>query len=301
MNSGTYTPRLQPIDARTRLAGIMGCPVEHSYSPLIHNTAFDASGLNCRYVALPVQPEDLADAVRGLRALRFLGANVTLPHKQAVLPLLDTLSDTAHAVGAVNTIVCQHDGDTVILRGDNTDVVGFLQPLRPLGARLHGTGMVILGAGGAARAVAYSLLTTYAPECLTLAARTPARAEQLAADLASFDTRGALGVLPLAEAARAIRAARLVVNTTPVGMHPQTDATPWPDARDFHAEQMVYDLIYRPGHTHLLQQAAAQGARTVGGLEMLLHQAAAAYRQWTGTPMNLDPVRQAMLAAVFSE
>ena len=285
---------LQPIDARTRLAGILGYPVEHSYSPLIHNTAFGASGLNCRYVALSVPPDDLADAIRGLRALRFLGANVTLPHKQAVLPLLDTFSDTARAVGAVNTIVCQQDGDAVILRGDNTDVIGFLEPLRLLGARLHGGAMVILGAGGAARAATYGLLTTYAPNCLTLAARTLARAEQLVADLAPFDTRSALRVLPLAEAARVIRAAGLVVNTTPVGMHPQTDATPWPDARDFHAEQIVYDLIYRPGHTHLLQQAAAQGARTLGGLEMLLHQAAAAYRQWTGTPMSLDPVRQAM-------
>ncbi len=282
------------IDAKTKLVGLLGYPVAHSLSPLIHNTAFRAQGLDWIYVALPVAPSDVAEAVAGLKALGFVGSNVTVPHKQAVLPLMDELSPEAQAVGAVNTIVCRREAGAVTLYGHNTDVEGFLAPLHPLAGTLHEASMLIFGAGGAARAVAFALLGAFRPQRLTLAARTPAKAERLAQDLAPYDPTGALHVVPLAEARSAVQESRLLVNATPVGMHPHEDATPWPDAAAFSDEQLVYDLIYKPEQTRLLRDAAARGARTLGGLDMLIRQAAASYAEWTGRAMPVDRVRQAL-------
>ncbi len=281
-------------DAGTQPVGLLGYPVAHSLSPLLHNTAFRAQGLNCVYLALPVAPADLAVAVAGMRTLGFLGANVTVPHKQAVLPLMDGLSPQAEAVGAVNTIVCRRAAGAVTLFGDNTDVAGFLAPLHAFAGELRGAPVLLFGAGGAARAVAYALLSTVHPARLTVAARTPAKAERLARHLSPFDASGALRVVALAEAAAAVRAARLLVNATPLGMHPHPEGTPWPDAADFSAGQIVYDLVYEPEQTRLLREAAAQGAHTLGGLDMLVRQAAASYAQWTGREMPLAAVRAAL-------
>lgn len=281
------------INAQTRLVTLIGDPVAHSHSPLIHNTAFAAQQINAVYVASQVAASDLEAAIQGLRALRFRGANVTLPHKQAVGPLLDTRTERAEAVGAVNTIVCTEKGT---LRGDNTDVPGFLAPLQSLPERdwLRGTEMLIFGAGGAARAVAYALLDTFAPTRLTLAARTPSKAERLTRDLAPYDPRGALRVVPMDAASPAAQASALIVNATPVGMHPEPGRTPWPHPADFAPEQIVYDLVYNPTETRLLREAAARGATTLGGLEMLIQQAAAAYEQWTDQAMPVDTVRSAL-------
>ena len=282
------------IDAATQLAVLLGDPVEHSLSPRIHNTAFRAQEVNAVYLARRVIPADLPAAVEGLRSMRLLGANVTLPHKQAVLPLLDAVSARAEAVGAVNTIVCvEEEGDRLTLRGDNTDVAGFLQPLRPHADRLHGTRGLIFGAGGAARAVAYALLTEYAPSRLTLAVRTPKKAEPLARDLAAHDPNDALEIVPMGEAGTALRASTIVVNATPLGMHPRTEGTPWPETDDFSAQQIVYDLVYNPRTTRLLRDARSRGATPIGGLGMLIGQAAVAYQQWTGRTMPEDAVYRA--------
>lgn len=282
------------IDARTKLVGLLGYPVAHSLSPLIHNTAFRAQGLPWLYVAMAVRPGDVAEAVAGLRALGFAGSNVTVPHKQAVLPLMDDLSAAARAVGAVNTIVCRREAGGVTLYGDNTDVEGFLTPLHPFAETLREAPMLIFGAGGAARAVAFALLGAFRPCRLAIAARTRARAERLVRDLAPHDAAGALRVVPLADARPAVQESRLLVNATPVGMQPHEDATPWPDAAVFSDEHLVYDLIYKPEQTRLLREAAARGARTLGGLAMLIHQAAASYAQWTGREMPVDRVREAL-------
>ncbi len=275
------------IDASTQLVGILGWPVRHSLSPIIHNAALKAQALNWRYVGLNVPPRRLGDAVRGLVALGFLGANITIPHKEAVLPLLDRLSDGARAVGAVNTIVIR-DG---LLYGDNTDVAGFLAPLTPRRDGLREGNMVVLGAGGAARAVVYALLTAFAPRRVTIASRRAAPAEQIAHDMSVF---GAVDVVALPEAAQLLAEAHLVVNATPVGMHPETSISPWPDRTVWHARQLVYDLVYRPRSTQLMQEASARGAQVLGGLPMLLGQAAEAYRQWTGKAMPLDIAAQAV-------
>jgi len=284
------------VDAATRLVALLGDPVEHSLSPRIHNTAFVAGRLNFVYVALKVSAPHVEEAVRGLRALNFAGANVTAPHKQAVIPALDRLSPQAAEVGAVNTIVCKPRPETgeIELFGDNTDVAGFLSPLRTFEDKLRGKPMAIFGAGGAARAVAYALLTAFQPERLTLAARTTERARAIAEDLSAFDLHHALEIRPIGESRDAVRSSVLIVNATTLGTHPGVEASPWPNSGDFSKEQIVYDLVYNPESTRLLGDAASRGATTLGGLEMLIAQAAMAFEQWTGYVMPADEVRKAL-------
>lgn len=288
---------LVPIDARTRLVALIGDPVAHSLSPIIHNAAFRAHDLNVAYVALKVEQDDVPAAIAGVRALSFAGANVTAPHKRSVMPELDEISPQAQAIGAVNTIVRKEHHEDVVMAGDNTDVAGFLAPLLEYAERLRGRQVTILGSGGAARAVAYAVLTSFQPERLTLAVRTPESGERLAADMAGFDEASALRVLPLRDSVGcrdAVRSSSLIVNATPVGTHPNIDRTPWEYAGDFGREHVVYDLVYNPQHTRLLREASDQGAATVDGLEMLIGQAAAAYALWTGREMPTDVVREAL-------
>lgn len=285
------------IDATTQVVTLLGHPVEHSLSPRIHNTAFQVQGVNAAYVATPVRPDALEAAVEGLRALQLLGANVTTPHKETVRASLDDVTERAAAVGAVNTIVREERTDGPDrLRGDNTDVEGFLAPLdTQVGAALEGSPIVVFGAGGGARAVVYGLLRHYDPDRLTIVARRPEQAEALAADLAAHDRTGALRVTTFDGADDAVRAARLLVNATPLGMAPgRRDQTPWPESDDFHSEHVAYDLVYTPEETRFLRDAAAQGATTIGGLAMLVEQAAAAYRQWTSREMPRDAVYEAL-------
>ena len=277
-------------NVKTRMIAILGFPVHHSFSPIIHNTAFQHQGLNFVYLAVGLAPDKLAHAVHGLSALGFVGANVTIPHKQAVLPYMDHLSEAARAIGAVNTIVCKNDR----LYGDNTDIEGFLAPLRDL--ELNGTPMTILGAGGAARAAAYGLLRDYNPNPLTLVARRPVQAEKLVHDFVEFSSQ--LEVSDFESASTSIKKSRLIVNSTPVGMHPNVHETPWEKKEDFSSDQIIYDLVYRPRRTRLLQETELCGASTVGGLGMLIEQAAASYRQWTDREMPIGVVRDA-LAELF--
>lgn len=286
------------IDARTRLVTLLGYPLGHSLSPEIHNTAFQRQQINMAYLCMEVHPDRLKQALEGFRAARFVGSNVTIPHKQAIFQLVDTLSEQAKAVGAVNTIVSRfgEGGEITSLHGDNTDVYGFLEPLGPHAGALEGSDMVVFGAGGAARAVTYAMLNAYRPGSLTIVARNTNKADQLAHDLSAYDSRHALKVTSFIDAATAVRNGRLLVNATPVGMHHNAAQTPWPAANDFSAGQVVYDLIYNPEKTRLLKDAAQQGAQTLGGLEMLIQQAAASYQQWTNQKMPLDAVRPAVRA-----
>ncbi len=281
------------IDTATKPVVILGNPVAHSRSPMLHNAAFEHLGLNFVYLAAAVGTEQLADAVAGLRALGFAGANVTLPHKQAVMAFADELSPTAEAVGAVNTLVVRtrDDGDRMIY-GDNTDVAGFLKPLESAGNEALTGEAVVFGAGGGARAVVYGLLTCGTLSRLTIAARDYRKAEALAAAFRPYDERDILHAARFDEAGGAVCRARLVVNATPVGMSPDAGLTPWPHAEHFSGGQTVYDLIYSPRETRLLREAAARGARAIGGLEMLIGQAAAAFVQWTGVPFPEDHVRR---------
>jgi shikimate dehydrogenase len=269
------------IDGRTRVAGIIGWPVEHSLSPAMHNAAFAALGLNWAYAAFPVSPERVPEAVRGLAAAGCAGLNVTIPHKQAVVDLCSAVSDAVAAIGAANTLVPDGEGG---FRADNTDAAGFLRALdeqAPLD--LEGSEALILGAGGAARAVAFALRSRGAR--VRVANRTPAKAAELG------------DPVPFAPAALDMIAGQsaLVVNCTSLGLHGDEVPAELPLAGIGRA-QVVADIVYRPGGTPWLAAAAARGARPVDGLAMLLHQGAAAFEQWTGVAPPVDVMRAALAA-----
>ncbi|MEM6326495.1 MAG: shikimate dehydrogenase [Bacteroidota bacterium] len=266
---------------------LLGDPVAHSVSPAMHAAAFHAHGLAAVYLARRVEAARLGEAVEGLRALGATGANVTIPHKEAVRDHCAQLAPESEAVGAVNTLVRCDGGWT----GHNTDIAGFLAPLAD--RDLTGLDATVLGAGGAARAVVYALLTAFAPSRLTLASRRPEQAEALARDLTPHDTRGALAVLPLPEAP----SARLMVNATPLGMHGMDDLTPYPRA-DLGPGQIAYDLVYRPRATRFLREATATSAEAIGGLPMLVGQAAEAFRLWTGLEFPTEAAHRAALTAI---
>jgi shikimate dehydrogenase len=265
-----------------RLVALLGDPVAHSRSPALHNAAFRALGLDFLYLAFAVPSGRLAPALDGLRALGAAGANLTIPHKEAALPCLDALTPAARAIGAVNTVVAHDDGR---LEGDNTDAGGFLDGLGAHAGRLEGTEAVVFGAGGAARAVVYALLTRLTPARLTLATRSPERAARVAEAFAALDPGGTLTVASGDGVREAVRRASLVVNATPLGMRPHALLTPHTHAEDFGPQHVVYDLVYAPRETRLLRESATRGAVPIGGLPMLAGQAARAFERWTGRAM----------------
>jgi len=278
------------VGGKTKVVGVFGHPVEHTLSPAMHNAAFAALRLSYIYVPFPVRPEGLGPAVRSLTVLGIVGVNVTIPHKESVLPFLDEITPEARDVGAVNTIHCV-DGR---LLGDNTDGFGFAEPLREMGVDLSGKPVVVAGAGGAARAVVFSLARIGAR--ITLVNRTPARARRLAQAVADAGLN-AVHVLEAdgrQELVSAIAGAELLVHTTSVGMHPATDALPPVPVEAFHPDLLVYDLVYNPIETRLLQEARMRGCKTLSGLKMLVYQGAAAFRRWTGVWPPTDVMEAAL-------
>lgn len=264
------------VKASTGLVALLGHPVQHSLSPLMHNAAFAASGQDLVYLAFDVKSNDLAAALAGLKALGFRGANVTVPHKETVIPYLDAVDQVAARIGAVNTIV----NEDRCLKGYNTDGSGFLRSLGEAGFDPVGKRVVILGAGGAARAVAFTLAAGRAS--LVLANRTPERARELAGALAGAG-RPAPVVYRLGDAGMRpeVEAADLVINTTSLGMWPRVEETPLPPDW-FRPGQWVYDLVYNPLETKFLASARRRGCLVISGLDMLLYQGAAAFTLWTG-------------------
>ena len=274
------------IGGTTRLAGVIGWPVEHSLSPVIHNAAFAALGMDWAYVALPVAPGAAAGAVAGLRALGFAGANVTMPHKEAVAAAVDELSDDAARLRAVNTIVVTAVGTA----GHNTDAPGFERFLeRDAGFAAAGRTALFFGAGGAARACALALARAGLTR-LVVALRVPARADALRAALAGdFDTE--VLAVPFEEASAS--PADLIVNATPLGAH--DEALPLPPVGP---ATTAVDLLYRPALTPLQVTVRAAGGTAFGGLGLLLHQAALSFELWTGRPAPLEVMSAAALAAM---
>lgn len=285
-----------PISGKTHLVGLIGWPVGHSVSPAMHNAAFAYLGLDWRYVPFPVNPDDatgIGAAVHGLRALGLRGANVTVPHKQAVMPHLDRLTPAAQLIGAVNTITVDANGDLV---GDNTDAPGFVADLHSHGVDADGLHVLVLGAGGSARAVVCGLATAGAARVAILN-RTIERAQALVDDLQPLYKHCHLSAHRLPEAIGALASpADLIVNCTSLGMTPNTETNPWDAQTPFRAGQVVYDLVYNPPVTRLLLAAAADGARPLGGLGMLIWQGALAFEQWTGQPAPVDAMRGAAAA-----
>jgi shikimate dehydrogenase len=282
---------MNPINGKTQLIGLIGWPVSHSFSPAMHNAAAQALGLNWVYLPLPVAPEQVATAVSGLSSLGFRGVNITVPHKQAVMPLLDELEAGAKAIGAVNTIVVQANGRLV---GHNTDWSGFLADLAMHNIPVDGRDCLILGAGGSARAVAYGLAQSGAR--LHILARRLAQADQVIEDLRPYHPHATFSSQPITQLAQTAAALHtpLIINSTPLGMTPNKTSSPWPANIPFPKNATVYDLIYNPRQTQLMQQAEKAGCRAVNGLGMLVQQGAKAFALWTG----VEPDTAVMAAAI---
>jgi shikimate dehydrogenase len=276
--------------------GLIGWPVDHSVSPAMHNAAFQALGLDWEYSLLPTEPGQVEAAVDRLRRERYRGANVTVPHKQAIMACMDRVSAAAQAIGAANTVVVQGDR----LLGDNTDANGFELALGRSGFKAAGRRAVVLGAGGAARAVVYGLLDAGIAQ-VTVLGRAPQHAEELALDVGSLrDWPSRLCGLPLTAGTlvKMADSADLLVNATPVGMWPQAGGSLWPDDRPIPPRLAVFDLVYNPATTRLLGQARASGARAIGGLEMLVQQGALAFELWTGQAPPVKVMRSAAKQAI---
>jgi len=282
------------INAQTQLCGLLGNPVDHSLSPAIHNAAFRQLGLNFVYLAFPVQ--DLEGAVRGLRALGHIrGLSVTIPHKVTILPLLDSVETTAKHIGSVNTII----KDRGLLVGSNTDASGALQALRQGGVETTGQRVVILGSGGAARAIAFALGVEAKIEHLTLLGVDDQERTTLAKDLKAKTS------ILLHDASltpeimhSALGQAQLLIHCTPIGMHPKVDESCVPKHL-LHRDLTIMDIVYNPLNTRLLQDAQAAGCRTIQGINMFLYQAVGQFELWTGKSAPVEVMRN-VLTSHFS-
>jgi shikimate dehydrogenase len=253
----------------TRLVGVIGCPVEHSLSPPMHNAAFAHLGMDWAYVAFRVEPDCVREALRGMVALGMVGLNVTIPHKQAA-----------------------YEG---VLRGYSTDGSGFVRSVEETGATLQGKAVALIGAGGSARAVAHALFSAGVSQ-LTLIARRPGKAAELAALLAEHTGReAAIADLNSDVARQAVLSADLIIDSTSVGMHPNVDVPPVIPPDWMHSGQLVCDLTYNPRETTLLKAARRAGAATLDGAGMLVHQGAIAFEIWTGTQAPVEVMREALL------
>jgi shikimate dehydrogenase len=280
--------RLPRVRGSTRAVGVIGWPVEHSLSPVIHNAAFIALGMDWVYVPLPVPPQHLPSAVAGLEALGFSGANVTMPHKTECAALIDDLSDDARVLRAVNTIVVGSDG----LSGHNTDAIGFERFLgEDAGFDPSGRSALLFGAGGAARASALALARGGLAK-LTVAARDPNSADGVRASLEGFGT--AVFAIRFEDARR--ETANLIVNATPLGA--RGESLPLPSLEP---GILAVDLLYRPTTTPLQDAVREAGGAAFGGVGLLLHQAALSFETWTGQTAPLPVMSAAALAELTEE
>jgi shikimate dehydrogenase len=290
------------LSGKTRLVGLIGWPVSHSLSPAMHSAAINALGLDWAYVPMPVHPDELETAVRGLPALGFRGVNVTVPHKEGVIPYLDELDADAEAIGAVNTLAIERRDERAWLIGYNTDASGLLADLMNLKLDIAGRDCLILGAGGSARAVAYGLAITGGR--VQVLSRREKQAHELVQDLLPYLTTARLHYRPTGTrlSARPLSALRealnespapLIVNATPVGMSPHVGRSVWPDRMRFPEGAFVYDLVYNPTHTKLLRQAETSGCHTANGLGMLVQQGALAFQLWTGAEPDVSVMADA--------
>ncbi len=277
------------ISAHTQLCGLIGNPVEHSLSPAIHNAAFQQLGLDFVYLAFKV--ENVPGAMQGLRSLGNLrGFSVTIPHKVAVMPYLDEIEPTAKNIGAVNTIVI----DRGKLTGYNTDATGAVMALKQAGVSPDGRQILLLGSGGAARAIAFALAAEPKVQGLCILGIDEAERSRLVQDLRDR-TPLAVEEGPLDERTlpRAIAAASVLIHATPIGMHPKVAESCVP-ANLLAPHLAVMDIVYNPRRTKLLQDAAANGCQTIEGLEMFLNQAVAQFELWTGRPAPVEVMRSVL-------
>ncbi len=279
------------ISGNTRLCGVIGDPVEHTMSPVMHNAAFRERGIDYFYVPFRVKKEELGKAIEGMRALNIKGLNVTIPHKVAILQFLDKLDSLAEQIGAVNTIV----NDDGVLTGYNTDATGFLQALLERGIEPEGKNVVIIGAGGASRAISFILADRGAHLVILNRLLELDWAKELSGRISqAFSKEVEALELNRENLTGALGKADILVNATSVGMSPNIDQTPV-DADLLRPELVVFDIVYNPIKTRLLREAEAAGAETISGLDMLIWQGALAFEIWTGQKAPVKLMREEAL------
>jgi shikimate dehydrogenase len=277
------------VSGKTRVCAVIGEPIDHSLSPVIQNAAFCALNIDCVYTAFRVNSSDIANALSGIRALGVLGLNVTMPHKEAVIAYLDWIDETAKFLNSVNTI---HHKDGKLL-GYSTDGIGALRALKENGANPQGKRVLILGAGGAARSIAYSLIQE--ADELFILNRTVSEAKKLAETLKhKFDKKISAGSLSPEIIKEKIRATDILLNTTSVGMNPNINQS-LIEPDNLESNLTVMDIIYNPHDTQLIKDAKAVGAKVVNGIEMLIYQGATAFEIWTGQQAPIPVMRKALL------
>lgn len=282
---------MQIITGKTKLLGIIGDPVEHSLSPVMQNAAIAALGVDYIYIPFPVKSQHLEIALGGLSTIGVKGFNVTIPHKQAVVPLLCEVTTTAKLVGAVNTVRWTEKG----WQGTNTDVIGFLAPLKPLSRDWQKITPVILGNGGAARAVVVGLAELGCPQ-IHVVGRNQAKLDQFKQSWANSELNAAINVHSWDKLLRVVSATELIVNTTPIGMAPQCDRSPverslW---QQVPRNAIAYDLIYTPSPTQFLKDAQQYDLTIIDGADMLVYQGAAALEVWLQQAVPVDVMSQAL-------
>jgi shikimate dehydrogenase len=276
----------------TQVIGLIGHPIKHSYSPFIHNVTIELKKLDYIYLPFDVPAANLKNALKGMVALGIRGFNVTIPHKESILQHMNEVSEEASIIGAVNTIV----NDQGELNGYNTDAHGVFESLLPYRDSIAGKDISIIGAGGAARAVIYTLIRNFKPSHINIINRTEQRADALKRyfkEKMKYEHFTVQELFP-PEIVETLKNSRLIVNTTPVGMYPDIEDSITSLQNSFVKDQIVFDLVYNPMRTRLLKLASEAGAETIDGLKMLVFQAAKAFELWTGEELPVEELHKSL-------
>ena len=274
------------IKGSTNIVGLIGHPVEHSFSPPMHNAAFDALNMDYAYVAFDVNPNDLKSAIEGAESLNIKGFNVTIPHKVDVMQYLDELDEVARLIGAVNTI------DFKNLKGYNTDGIGAVKAIEEV-TSIKNKNVIVAGAGGASRAISF-YIAKYGAESLTILNRNEAKAESLASDVSDSGLIGEVAYDSINAIGNYMEGADVLIDTTPLGMHPNISDEPIVKADMMDEDLVVFDAVYNPNETVLIKEVIKANAKPVYGIKMLLYQGAESFKLWTGKEMPIEVARKAI-------
>ena len=274
------------IKGSTNIVGLIGHPVEHSFSPPMHNAAFQKLGMDYAYVAFDVNPTDLSSAIEGAKSLNIKGFNVTIPHKIEVMQYLDELDEVAKLIGAVNTI------DFKELKGYNTDGIGAVRAIEEVSS-IKDKNIVVAGAGGASRAISF-YLAKFGASSITILNRSVDKAKNLADDVLASDLIGDVNFASISEIDNYLPDSDILVDTTPLGMDPHINDEPIATAENMHEDLVVFDAVYNPNETVLLKEAIKAGAKPVYGIKMLLYQGAESFKIWTGRDAPIDVMQEAL-------
>ena len=274
------------IKGSTNIVGLIGHPVEHSFSPPMHNAAFDALGMDWAYVAFDVNPNDLSSAIGGAKSLNIEGFNVTIPHKIGVMQYLNELDEVASLIGAVNTI------DLKNLKGYNTDGIGAVRAIEEV-SPIKDKNVIVAGAGGASRAISF-YLAKFGADSITILNRNVNKAQNLAEDVLKSDLISDVKSDSISQINGYLGNADILVDTTPLGMDPHIDDEPIARADNMHEDLVVFDAVYNPNETVLIKEAIKAGAKPVYGIKMLLYQGAESFKIWTGQDAPVDVMEKAL-------